>query len=132
MAIEYKPANDRTGISDEELKVIQDHMKATSKRPNKIPRKIYHATPQSNLSSILEHGLKPHEIFGEIYFCEKEKQCQKFIPSPAIIFCIDTTKLDLDLLYQSADHVKTRMRNFEAFTYYGSISPELCKNWRRV
>jgi len=121
-------------LSDEDRAYVQENMKATSKKPNKLPRKFYHATYQKNLSSILDEGLKPHEIFGEIYFCEKENQCLQFMDRrlPIIIFSIETSKLDPNEIYLSSDHVKTKNRNFHAYTYYKHISPELCKNWRRT
>lgn len=129
---EMKFKNDKGEIDQEVIDAIQAQMKATSKKPEKIPRRLYHATPQKNLSSILENGIKPHEVFGEIHLCEKERQCAKFIPSPAIIFCIETKDLDADLIFISGDHKKIRTRNFESYTYYGAISPEFCKSWRRI
>ena len=133
--IEYEFKPDGTtfkDLSDEDKLFVRENMKATSKRPNKIPRKLFHATPQKNLTSILKNGLQPHEIFGEIYFCEKLTQCLKFIKNrPLIIFTVDTSKLNLESLYLSSDHIKRIGRNFDAYSYFEPISPELLE-WRRV
>ncbi len=136
---EFKPNgnifNDFENDEKEFLKsLIVENMKETSKKPEKMPRKLYHATYQKNLKSILEEGLKPHPIFGEIYFCEKERQVLSFMDRnlPIIVFCIDASKLDQNEIYLSSDHKKIKGRNFDAYSYYGHISPELCKTWRRI
>lgn len=130
--IDYKPDLAQLNLSPDDIEFCQSHMKETSKKPSKVPRFLYHATPLKNLSSILENGIKPHKVFGEIYFCEKERHCQTFIPSPAIIFRIDTAKLDHSQIFISNDHIKIKKRNFDAYSYFGPISAESCKIWRKV
>jgi hypothetical protein len=131
MAYEYKPKNDGQQMTAEEKAKIKNWMMETSEKPAEIPRRLYHATSVNNLHSILEQGLKPHEIFGEIYFCEKEKQCTQFIKPPCIVIAVDTNKLDKDFLFLSADHTKIAGRNFDAFTYYNTIEPNNLQ-WRFI
>lgn len=129
---EYKPKNDATGVPQEELDRVVKHMKDGSKKPAKIPRRLYHATRIRNFTSIREKGLLPHEIFGEIYFCEKERQALSFVQRPAIVFCVETNELDHEELFLSGDHKKIGKRNFEAFTYYKAIDPKFLNNWRKA
>lgn len=103
---------------------IKQTMMETSPKPVSIPRKLYHATPHTNFKSIMSKGLQPHEIFGEIYFCEKESQVLKFVPRPCVIFCVETKHLDPQYLFISKDHKKTRGMEFEAFTYYKPIEQQ--------
>lgn len=131
MAYEFKPKNDGLHMTAEEKEKIKNWMMETSKKPANLPRRLYHATSQANLQSILENGLKPHEIFGEIYFCEKEKQCLAFVQKPCIVFSVEIKDLNQDCIFLSADHSKIRGRNFDAYTYYDSIDSKHLK-WRRV
>ena len=116
---------------DQETKdFLKNYMQETSEKPPVIPKYFYHATPVSNLSSILENGLKVHEVFGEIYFCEKEKQTLKFIERPCVVFRLSTRDLNQDKIFFSADHKKTKERNFEAYTYYEDIEANKIKAWQ--
>ena len=109
--------------------LIKDFMRETSEKPDRIPKRLYHATHRDHRESIMEVGLLPHPIFGEIYLCESESQVLKFVPKPCIVFSVETRDLDLDHLFLSKDHVKTKDRNFEAYTYYHEIAPENLK-WK--
>ena len=128
---EFKPDNSfGEGLDQRTKESMKEWMMGSSEKPAKIPKFFYHATPVKNLTSILENGLKAHEVFGEIYFCEKERQALKFIKRPCLVLRVTTADLDKDLIFLSKDHVKTRERNFEAYTYYRDIDPKQIKSWQ--
>lgn len=113
-------------LDNERKAEIKQHMMETSEKPKAMPKKLYHATILFHLGGINEYGLKANPVFGEIYLCEKPRQCLKFVPRPCVIFEVETKNLDENLLFLSKDHkkIKSLGTNFEAYTYYGDISPK--------
>ena len=124
-----KPIADKLGnfITKADAKRIKNYMMETSEKPVSIPPKVYHATHPSKIASIMEKGLKPHPIYGEIYFCEMVSHCMQFIGKPAIFIEVDTKRLDRNLFFLSKDHIKIPSRNFEAYTYYKAIPARFLK-----
>lgn len=104
---------------------MKEIMKSLALPMDKPPKKLFHATSTSKTSSILENGIEPHEIYGEIYFCEREKDCFKHVPKPCVIFEVDFSKLDYNQMFLSNEH-----KHFQAFQYYGHVPKEAIKNWR--
>lgn len=116
-------------LTKEEIQSIQKYMKESSEKPSTIPDKLYHGTSIDNLQSILEFGLMPHEIFGEIHLCGEEKQVLAFIPKPCAIFSVETSNLDIEEIFLSSDHVWIESREFSTFTYFKEIEPKFLK-WK--
>jgi hypothetical protein len=117
-------------LSDTEKQAMREYMIETSEKPKHLPKRFFHATALANHDSIMEQGLLPHSVYGEIYFCRKEKQCLKFVEKPCIVYSVKVEKLDPNYIFLSGDHNK-KLANFEAFTYYKKIEPHLLK-WRVI
>jgi RNA:NAD 2'-phosphotransferase (TPT1/KptA family) len=100
-------------------------MKNLALEMDEQPKKLFHATKPSNTSSILENGLRPHEVYGEVYFCDKEKECLKFIKKPCVIFEIDPSKLDMKEMYLSRE-----AKQWQAYQYYLNVPKEAIKGWK--
>jgi hypothetical protein len=100
-------------------------MKETSLPLTHEPKKLFHATPRKNFSAINENGINPNPIYGEVYFCEKEKDCLKFVQKPCIIFEVDPKKLDMENMFLSREAKK-----WQAFQYYDHVPKEAIKNWK--
>lgn len=128
---EYKPPENLGKILDEGTKAfMKKHMMETSRKATHVPKYLYHATSAANVESIILNGLIAHDVYGEVYLCEKEKQATKFIKPPCVVFKVDTATLDESLIFFSDDHVKLSTRNFETFAYYADIPPTAIRNWR--
>jgi hypothetical protein len=104
-------------------------MYKTSPEVAEKPKRLFHATPLKNYARIKDQGIVPHAVFGQTYFCEKEKQCLKFVQKPCIIFEVDMKQIDMEFLRLSLDHNKA-VYKFECFTYYQDIPATAIKNWR--
>jgi RNA:NAD 2'-phosphotransferase (TPT1/KptA family) len=109
--------------------LVSQSMKDTSEPIKEKPKKLYHATRMGNLSSIMDKGILPHDVYGNIYFCESQKHCLKFVEKPCLILEIDTSQLDNENLFISKDHNK-RIYKFDCYTYFATIPPSAIKNWR--
>jgi hypothetical protein len=109
--------------------IVKQTMKETSRPVKEKPIRLFHATKASNLTSILENGIQPHDVYGNIYFCDTQKHCLKFVQRPCIILEINTSQLKLEEMFISDDHNK-RMFKFDCYTYFENVPPSAVKNWR--
>jgi hypothetical protein len=116
---------DLSKVTPDMSEKMKEIMKETALPLDKPPTKLFHATSTSNTTSILENGLKPHEHYGEIYFCEKEKDCLKFVKKPCVIFEIHLSYIDMAQMFISRE-----AKQFQSFQYYKEVPKEAIKNWR--
>lgn len=68
--------------------------------------KLYHATDFSNLSDILDEGLKPSS--GVIYFAESYEKAVAFLALRAIDIVVFEVKVDIEQCTESFDHSESR------------------------
>jgi len=116
---------DLSKVTPEMSEKMKEIMKSTALPLDKPPTKLFHATKTGNTTSILENGLRPHEHYGEIYFCDREKDCLKFVKKPCVIFEIDLRYIDMKEMYLSRE-----AKQFQALQYYGEVPKEAIKGWR--
>lgn len=111
------------------IALVKKTMLETSEPLKEKPLRLFHATKTRNLSSILEKGLLPHEVYGNIYFCGTQKNCLKIMGRPAIVLEINTAQLDLEKMFLSKDHNR-RVYPFDCYSYFDAIPVTAIKSWR--
>lgn len=116
-------------MGEDFVALVKKYMIETSEPLKEKPIRLFHATQRKNLESIRENGILPHDVYGNIYFCDTQKHCLKFVPRPCIVLEINTALLDLEKMFLSKDHNK-RIYKFDCYTYFDKIPPEALKNWR--
>lgn len=108
---------------------IAEFMMSTSPEVDskKLPKELYHGTSKEKYISIMENGLKVHELFGQTYFAETVEDVAKFVTPPCIVFKVETQKLDLNFLRLSLDHNKAFYGDIDCYAYYKDIKPKYLK-----
>lgn len=87
--------------------------------------KLYHATDFSNLSDILDEGLKPSS--GVIYFTESYEKAVAFLAFQNVDIVVFEVEVDIEQCQESFDHSESmfcRLFKFDncwAWTYDKSI-----------
>lgn len=90
--------------------------------------KLYHATDFSNLSDILDEGLKPSS--GVIYFAESYEKAVAFLAFRNVDIVVFEVEVDIDQCRESFDHSESmfcRLFKFDtcrAWTYDKPIPAE--------
>ena len=95
-----------------------------SPAPGVIPPFLYHVTSRRANESIMKEGIKPHELFGEIYFCESVEDALMFTKKyRSYVITVDTAKLDQSLIRLSHDHNR-QIYDCECYRYFKTIPLE--------
>lgn len=94
----------------------------------KLPKTLFHASPLKNFDSIIEIGLRPHELYGQIYLCETVEQCLRFVKGPCVVVEINPRNLNIKKMVYSKDHNRL-VYDFDCFVYYKKILPSGLKGW---
>ena len=90
--------------------------------------KLYHATDFSNLSDILDEGLKPSS--GVIYFAESYEKAVTFLAFRNVDIVVFEVELDIEQCQESFDHSESmfcrlfKFDNCHAWTYDKPIPAE--------
>lgn len=89
-------------------------------------KKLYHATTEENLSSILTKGIR-QGLDGLIYLSDTFDHAARFLyfrtAKTIVVFEIDTTKLEKNKIKKSYDH-SIDFFGCTAWTYSKKIPPE--------
>jgi hypothetical protein len=92
--------------------------------PKEIPERLYHVTNRKANVSIMKEGIKPHELFGEIYFCVNVEDALMFAKTyRSYVISVDTSKLDPSLIRISHDHNR-EIYDFECYRYFKTVPLE--------
>lgn len=103
-----------------------------------IPDKIYHATKEKNIISIMDNGLKPLGIDKLIYFCDTFAGAGTFaymhgVPlNDIVVIEVDTTNLNKELFDYGRDHSPTFFKDIEVYTYPKEILPEHFSDYLKI
>ncbi|WP_027086848.1 hypothetical protein [Cohnella panacarvi] len=104
--------------------IVAKEMFKVSPNPKGIPPYFYHITNRRALSSIMKDGIRPHEFFGEVYFCETAKDACMFAKTyRSHLITVDTSKLDQNFIRISLDHNR-KVFEMECYRYFKTVPVE--------
>jgi RNA:NAD 2'-phosphotransferase (TPT1/KptA family) len=89
---------------------------------------FYHATTKENLYKILSHGIKKDKLEKVVYLADSYENAARFLAirghmGNIVVFKIDASKLDKELLEESFDHSYDFFK-CRAYVYNGDIGPD--------
>ena len=116
---------DESKLTPEMVDKLKAYNKSLALPKEYEPRRLFHATKPSNTSKIIENGIETNPIYGEIYLCDREKDCLKFVTKPCVIFEVVVNKMDMEELFLSRESKQN-----QAFVYYKDIPSHAIKIWR--
>lgn len=103
---------------------MKTHIFLEMKPMDKLPHKLYHASPKSVRTKVLKQGLKAHWLYGMVNLCETAEQCERFVRGD--VWEVDTSSLDRTLFRMSDDHSRD-VYDFDVWAYFGDIPKRFIK-----
>lgn len=94
-------------------------------------RVLYHATPYSNLGSVLCDGLKANNLEGVVYLCETPQECLRFMFVRGV-FDVLTVAVTLpdNAVFETFDH-NEKFFKCKCYGHAGNIPAEALSGFTR-